>query len=97
MDIDIIICFQMFLDLYILDLQVIVKVFIIDIISYMSKFFMFVFVDFLMFGYYEMNCCDFVFLIEYFKSGNKYDFLFFDFGVCKDWENLLLLFVQGVK
>ena len=84
-------------DLQIPPSQATVKVSIIDTTSHMSKFPMFAFVDPLMPGHSEMNCCDFAFLIEHPKSGHKYDTLLFDLGVRKDWENLPTPFVEGVK
>jgi glyoxylase-like metal-dependent hydrolase (beta-lactamase superfamily II) len=84
-------------DLNIPESQATVKVSIIDTTSHMSKFPMFAFVDPLMPGHDKMNCCDFAFLIEHPKSGNKYDTMLFDLGVRKDWENLPVPFVEGVK
>lgn len=74
-----------------------VKVSIIDTTAHMSNFPMFAFVEPLMPGHTEMDCGDFAFLIEHPKSGHKYDTMLFDLGVRKDWENLPVPFVEGVK
>ncbi|KAF5970657.1 metallo-beta-lactamase superfamily [Fusarium coicis] len=84
-------------DLHIPDSQATVQVSIIDTTSYMSNFPMWAFLDPLMPGHEEMKGCDFSFIVEHPKSGNKYDTLLFDLGVRKDWENLPTPFVQGIK
>nr|AMB48857.1 metallo-beta-lactamase [Fusarium camptoceras] len=84
-------------DLNIPHSQATVKVSIIDTTSYMSNFPMSSFLDPLVAGHEEMKGCDFSFIVEHPKSGNKYDTLLFDLGVRKDWENLPAPFVQGVK
>ncbi|KAH7399182.1 metallo-beta-lactamase superfamily protein [Phaeosphaeria sp. MPI-PUGE-AT-0046c] len=84
-------------DLCIAESKITVKIPIIDTTSHMSKFPASGFVDPMVPGFAEVDCCDFAFLIEHPTSTHKCSTLLFDLGVRKDWENSPATFVEGVK